>query len=189
MSSGADVAIAIGTIATAALAAVGLGVSVYINKRDRDQALEVASADRTAASDRAASDRAASQEDIRRRHIVDLLLELGRQIGRQAAYSGGPQSAEAARQIQLLLLALPPECAYATRMKFGGIRQMRIPGAVGEKMQHLDLGSVAAPDPNQMCTEIAYDIDRYMTSGQALQDVWGDLDEQREWQRVWRPRS
>lgn len=174
MTSGADIAIAIGTIATAVLALIGLAVSLHINKQDRDQAVQVAKEDRAAAMALAAADRAAAREDAERRHIVDLLLELDRQVARVAAYSNMPQGAEAAHQIRSLLLALPPECAYSIRKQFGQIREARVPGAVDIKLQHLDLGSVLHLDPAQMGREIAYDIDRYMTSGLAPGDVWND---------------
>src|ERR1700704_1392884 len=157
MASGADIAIAVGTIAAAAAAVVGLFISLYINSKDRQRADEQARIDRKAATDLAAADRAAIREDAERRHIVDLLLELGRQIGRHAAYPGAPQGAEAAQQIILLLNALPAECAYTVRQKFNSIRLFAWAGGVGQKMSHLELSNVAAnADTGQMKREIAY---------------------------------
>lgn len=137
-----------------------------------------------------AADRAAAREDAERRHIVGLLLELGRQIGRHQAYGGAPQSAEAVQRITLLLNALPPECANTVRKKFNVMRRYNYAGAVGEKMGHLDLASVtpADLDATQMNREIAYDIDRYLTSGKPPDEAWSDLDDLKEWQRRRWPR-
>lgn len=188
-TSGADIAIAVGTVAAAGMAGAGLLVSLYINSQDRQRADTQAQADRAASARLAADDRAAARADAERRHIVDLLLELGRQIARHAAYVNMPQGAEAAQQIGLLLQALPGECAHTARQKFNAVRNMDVPGAVGEKLNHLNLNSVAGnADPREMHLEIAYDIDRYLTSGHPLSDVWQDVDELREWQRRRWPR-
>lgn len=189
-TSGADIAIAVGTVATAALAGGGLLVSLWINSRDRQRADTQAQADRAASAQLATEDRAAARADAERRHIVDLLLELGRQIATQSAYMHAPQGADAAQQIGLLLQALPGECAYTARQKFNVAGNMEVPGAVGEKLKHLDLSSVGAnADPRQMQLEIAYDIDRYLTSGYPPDEVWQDVDDLREWQRRRWPRQ
>jgi hypothetical protein len=66
---------------------------------------------------------------------------------------------------------------------------MDVPGAVGEKLNHLNLNAVGGnADPRQMHLEIAYDIDRYLTSGRPPNEVWQDVDELREWQRRRWPR-
>lgn len=166
-------------------------VSLLINSKDRKRADQQARDDRRAALDLAMADRAATREDAQRRHIVDLLLELGRKVGRQAAYAHAPQSADAAQQIMLLLNALPGECANTVRKKFNVIRQMTYPGAVGEKIGHVDLSSItpAGLDPTHMNREIAFDIDRYLTSGRPPDEVWSDSDNLQEWQRRRWPRQ
>lgn len=224
MTSGADLAIAIGTISTAVVAVVGLFVSLSINRADRrrasDQAeddrraaAEVAAEDREAAADaaaedrkaaaaravedreaaenRAAADRAAIREDAARRHIVNLLLALGRQI---AVYEGNPGTSTARTaegEVRLLLNALPPECAYATRKSFNVVRTMAVPGVVVEKQQWLGYGAkpVGQLDADDMRAEIAFDIDRYLTSGLRPDEVWDDLDDLRAWQRRRWPRN
>jgi hypothetical protein len=190
VNTGADVAIAVGTIATAVLAAAGLAVSLWINGKDRSRADQQADLDRKASADLAASDRAAIREDAQRRHIVNLLLELGKQVGEQATYAGGPQSGAAAQRIGLLLNALPPECAYTVRQKFNCVRQFAWAGGVGEKMGWLELQSVEAKaDPAQMNREIAFDIDRYLTSGEPPDDAWSDLEKLKAWERARWPRA
>jgi hypothetical protein len=131
MASGADIAIAVGTTAAATIAGLGLIVSLLINSKDRKRADQQARDDRKAAVDLAAADRAAIREDAQRRHIVDLLLALGREVGKQQAYSNMPQGGKAVQQIMLLLNALPAECAHTVRQKFNVVLPMKMPGAVG----------------------------------------------------------
>lgn len=120
MALGADVAIAVGTSAAAVAAVIGLFIGLHTNRKDRDRADEQAHDDRKAAADQAAidreaaaevaaGDRQAAREDAQRWHIVDLLLELGREIATQHA-STGYESQQAVQRIILLLFALPAEC-------------------------------------------------------------------------------
>jgi hypothetical protein len=185
MASGADIAIAIGTIATAAIALAGLAVSLLINHRDRDRADKQADLDRKAASERAAADRAAMREDAQRRHIIDLLLELGRELGNHAAHTHGEQGAQSVQRVTMLLNALPAECAVTTRKRYDVERTKQYAGAVGVKMSYLDLSSFtpASIGLQQMITEIAYDIDRYMTAGLAPDLVWSSIPDIESWQR------
>jgi hypothetical protein len=224
VTSGADLAIAIGTISTAVVAVVGLFVSLSINRADRRRADEQAIDDRQAAADvaaedrqaaaqlaaddrraaaeraaddreaaaiRAAADRAAMREDAERRHIVNLLLAVGHQI---ALYDGNPGTGTAmtaAGEVRLLLNALPPECAYAARKSFNVVRTMSAPRVVVEKQQWLGYGSKAVGELNadDMRNEIAFDIDRYQTSGLPPDKVWDDVDGLREWARRRWPRT
>ncbi len=163
MTSGADIAIAAGTIAAAGVAAAGLIVSLVINKldrgradtqaeddrdradqrakQDRDTADERAARDRKAALDMAATDRTLSREDAERRHVVDLLLDsLGRQVATFEGMQGTDQARVARQQVTLLLTALPPECASTVRKKFGVPRTAKVPGAIGVKQQYLKIG-------------------------------------------------
>jgi hypothetical protein len=124
------------------------------------------------------------REDAQRLHIVDLLLELGREVSRQHANSGAPQSNEAAQNITLLLWALPAECAYTVRQRFNVTVQMKLPGAVGLKMGHLRLNAVGGDaTPRQMLQEIAFDIDRYLTSGLPPMSVWDEWDGLTAWMK------
>lgn len=173
MASGTDLAIAIGTIATAVVAAGGLAISLWINKNDNKLA-----------GDRAASDRALAREDVERRHLVDLLLELGREVSRQHAYSASDEGRAAVENITLILWALPAECAYTVRQKFGVNPAMKLPGAVGLKMGHLGLQSAGGnASPGDMLHEIAFDIDRYLNSDLPPALVWDDWDRLKDWMR------
>lgn len=70
------------------------------------------------------------------------------------------------------------------------MRQMSVPGGVGEKLGRLELSSAGSEaTPQQMSREIAFDIDRYLTSGRPTEDVWTDLDDLREWERLHWPRT
>jgi hypothetical protein len=189
LAGGAEVWTAVGTIALAVITVAGLGLSYLINKADRKRADAQAHKDREAAAALASTDRAALREDAQRRHLVDLLLELGRQIARDAGFYNSPQGEAARQSAALVLAALPPECARAARQRYGVERSGGLQGVIDTKMRHLDLQSVgAAADVRQMQREIAYDIDRYLTSGKAPDDVWTDMDELQEWQRARWPR-
>lgn len=224
MTSGADLAIAIGTISTAVVAIAGLFLSLRINNADRKRAnqqarddraaaaevaaedrrataelaaedrraaAELATLDREAAAKRAAADRAAIREDAERRHIVNLLLALGHQIALYEGHPGTGTGVTAEGEVRLLLNALPPECAYATRKSFNVVRTMSVPGVVVEKQQLLGYASkpVGQLNADDMRTELAFDIDRYLTSGLPPGRVWNDVDDLREWARRRWPRT
>lgn len=198
-TSGAELSTAWGTVLAATFAAVGLFIALRMNrddrernnqqaKADRESAANIAAADRTSAAEVAAADRATARDEAERRHIVDLLLELGRQVSTYEGYKGSDTASQARHEITILLSALPPECVYTVRQHFGLVREIPMPGAVGAKLQYLKLGSVGADaDVNQMGSEIAYDIDRYLTSGRAPRDVWSDLADQEAWHKARRP--
>lgn len=190
MTSGADLAIAYGTIGTAVVAVVGLFISFLINRNDRNRANQQAIEDRNAAARLSAANVAAVREDAARRHIVDLLLELGREIASNARTFAAPVS-YSRPHIVLLLNALPAECAWTARKKLDAIRIAQVPGAVGQKLGWLDLASKtpAQLTVDDLTAEIAFDIDRYLTSGQPPEAVWIDLDDLRAWERRRWPRA
>lgn len=176
--------------AAAELAAEDRKAAADMAAHDRKAAAERAAEDREAAAERAAADRAAIRKDAERRHIVNLLLALGHQVAVYEGNSGTSTATTAAGEVRLLLHALPPECAYATRKRFNVVRTMSVPGVVVEKQQWLGYGEkhVSQLDAEDMRKEIAYDIDRYLTSGLPPEKVWDDLDDLRSWERRRWPR-
>lgn len=161
---------AAGTLAAVAVAVGGLITSLWISSQDRRRADQQAVDDRKAARMMAAQDRQIARDTEQRRHVVSLLLELGREIGRVTAYASMPQAGEAAQQIRLLLLALPAECAVTARGKYrvlNGSPPAVVPGYIGEKLQAIHVAHIqpAEYSADNMYTEIRYDIDHYYVDG------------------------
>jgi hypothetical protein len=160
---------AIGTVATAGVALVGLGVTAFLAKRqaqaDRRQLLE----EREAAAEAMAQQRAdeatrQGNEDLRRRaeERRRLLLRCGELYATWTSHNYSAQGGEAEQQLKLHLLALPGRDAVLLRRLVGMRLTAEGERKLGEIGQAHGSSIPARPDPAWVWEEIESDLGQFL---------------------------
>jgi len=166
LAGGADLASAIGQLSASCVAVVAVVVTLFISAKDRRRADYQAKADRVAASERAADAWLHELQVAENRRVVDLLMQLSREIGRSNAYAGAPQSAESAQMIRVILRALPEDCAVLARSIYNvlpadGEFSPTTKDKLAERTRYLTGQGIGTPSQDHLYTDIADDVFRY----------------------------